>query len=291
MPAPNSRARAPWRRSARRASRKWSSARPRFASAKADVSAAAAPPSRAQLDVGFTRVLAPISGQVSERRVDPGNAVTADETVLTTDRLDEPAPFRLRRVGGLLLRYPAPEWRSAGTGAPVRIRLQDEAQYVHAGRLDFVDNARSTPARAPSVARAVVPNPDGFLKAGHDGPFAARRPRRPIGRCWCPTPRSSPTRARRVVYVVDRAGQGRRPSGPARSADRQPARDPHAASARSDRVIIDGLQRAMPGQKVKLAQRPDPAAVHVGADRPPHRRRLRRSQPPSARRTAARAAR
>ena len=127
-----------------------------------------------QLDVGFTRVLAPISGQVSERRVDPGNAVTADETVLTTVVSTEPAPFRLRRVGGAAAPLSSARVAAAGIGAPVRIRLQDEAQYAHAGRLDFVDNALNSGA-GTIRGRAVVPNPDGFLKAGHDGPSAARR--------------------------------------------------------------------------------------------------------------------
>ena len=42
-------------------------------------------------------------------------------------RLDEPAAFRLRRIGGLAAPLPAPGWL-ARIGAPVRIRLQDEAQ-------------------------------------------------------------------------------------------------------------------------------------------------------------------
>ena len=48
---------------------------------------------------------APISGQVSERRVDPGNAVTADETVLTTVVSTNPLHFAFDGSEALLLRF------------------------------------------------------------------------------------------------------------------------------------------------------------------------------------------
>src|SRR5205085_1032693 len=60
---------------------------------EADVAAARAAIRAQQLNVGFTRVVAPISGQVSERRVDPGNSVTADQTVLTTIVSTDPLHF------------------------------------------------------------------------------------------------------------------------------------------------------------------------------------------------------
>src|SRR5688572_10820815 len=85
-------------------------------SANADVSAAAALLRARQLDVGFTRVLAPISGQVSERRIDPGNAVTADQTVLTTVVSTNPLHFAFDGSEALLLRFQR-QSGSAGIGA------------------------------------------------------------------------------------------------------------------------------------------------------------------------------
>ena len=77
--------------------------------------------------------------------------MTADQTILTTIVSTDPLHFGFDGSEALLLRY---ERQDGGVrlGAPVRIRLQDEAQYVHAGRLDFIDNSRkpalerSTPA-------------------------------------------------------------------------------------------------------------------------------------------------
>ena len=136
---------------------------------QADVAAAPAPTSaRSSLTLGFTRVLAPISGRISDRRVDPGNAVIADQTVLTHDRLDRPAPFRLRRLGSPAAQIPAPEWRRRAGHARSASGCRTKGDYTHAGRLDFVDNALDTGA-GTIRARAIVPNPDGFLKPGMFG--------------------------------------------------------------------------------------------------------------------------
>ena len=104
-PAPSWPARAPWRRSARPASRRSSSARRRCGRPTPTFAAARATLRARQLDVGFTRVFAPISGQVSERRVDRGNAVTADQTVLTTIVSTDPMHFAFDGSEALLLRF------------------------------------------------------------------------------------------------------------------------------------------------------------------------------------------
>lgn len=216
-------------------------------SAQADVAAARAAVRARQLDVGFTRVVAPISGQVSERRVTRGNAVTADQTVLTTIVSTNPVHFGFDGSEALLLRY---QRQNGGVrlGAPVRIRLQDEAQYVHAGRLDFLDN--SLKAGSGTIhARAVVPNPDGLLKPGMMGRLrlAATSPYQAM---LVPDTAIVTDAARRVVYVVDRQGTvSMRPVqlGPATGS----LRVIRSGLSPQDNVIIGGIQRAMPGQKVK----------------------------------------
>lgn len=216
-------------------------------SANADVSAAAALLRARQLDVGFTRVLSPISGQVSERRVDPGNAVSADETVLTTVVSTDPLHFSFDGSEALLLRF---QRQNVGgrLGAPVRIRLQDEAQYVHSGRLDFVDNALNS-GSGTIRGRAVVPNPTGFLKAGMMGRLRLASSA-PYSALLVPDTAIVTDAARRVVYVVDRGGTvGVRPVklGPLSGN----LRVIQTGIGPQDQVIIGGIQRAMPGQKVK----------------------------------------
>ncbi len=216
-----------------------------FRSAEADVAAGRANVRAAGLNVGFTRVVAPISGRISQRRVDPGNAVTADQTVLTTIVSTSPLHFSFEGSEALLLRYQ----RQGGgrLGSPVRIRLQDEGQFVHAGRLDFVDNAID-PASGTIRARAIVPNPDGFLRPGMIGALRLAGAA-PYTALLVPDTAIVTDAARRVVYVVD--GEG---NVAARPVELGPLvgtlRVVRSGIAAEDRVVIDGVQRAMPGQKV-----------------------------------------
>jgi RND family efflux transporter MFP subunit len=216
-------------------------------SANADVAAASALLRARQLDVGFTRVLAPISGQVSQRLVDPGNAVTADTTVLTTVVSTNPLHFAFDGSEALLLRFQ--RQNSSRIGAPVRIKLQDEAQYVHSGRLDFVDNVLKA-GSGTIRGRAVVPNPDGFLKPGMMGRLrlASSAPYRAL---MVPDTAIATDAARRVVYVVDRNGTvSVRPVqlGPLNGN----LRVIRSGIGLQDQIIIGGAQRAMPGSKVKI---------------------------------------
>lgn len=214
--------------------------------AEADVAASRAAIRAQQLNVGFTKVLAPISGQVSERRVDPGNSVTADQTVLTTIVSTNPLHFTFQGSEALLLKY---QRQNAGAeaGTPVRIRLQDEAGYVHAGRLDFVDPI--VDASAGTVrARAIVPNPTGFLRPGMFGHMRLAASR-PYPALLVPDAAIATDAARRVVYVVDRAGVVI-----ARPVQLGPLtgnlRVIRSGLTPQERVIINGIQRARPGQKV-----------------------------------------
>ena len=214
---------------------------------EADVAAANAAIRAQQLNVGFTRVTAPISGQISQRLVDAGNSVTADQTVLTTIVSTNPLHFTFEGSEGLLLKY---QRQAGGTraGTPVRIRLQDETTYVHAGVLDFVDPVVNSSAGTVR-ARAVVANTGGFLKPGMFGHMRLAASQR-YRALLVPDTAVVTDAARRVLYVVDRAG-----TVIARPVELGPLvgnlRVIRSGLAPNERVIINGLQRARPGQKVQ----------------------------------------
>jgi len=231
---------------------------------EADVAAANAAVRAQQLNLGFTRVVAPISGQISERRVDAGNSVAADQTVLTTIVSTNPLHFAFEGSEALLLKY---QRQNAGarTGTPVRIRLQDETNYTYSGSLDFVDTVVNT-GSGTVRARAVVANPAGFLKPGMFGHLrlSASQPYRAM---LVPDTSIVTDAARRVVYLV-----GKDNSVIARPVELGPVvgnlRVIRSGIGPQDRVIINGIQRARPGQKVQqkpgriqpTAPEPAPAA-------------------------------
>lgn len=214
---------------------------------EADLAAAQATVRAQGLTLGFTTVTAPISGIVSERRVDVGNAVLGDQTVLTTIVSTTPIHFAFDASEALLLKY---QRQSAGaaSGTPVRIRLQDEADYQHRGRLDFVDT-RLNGSAGTVRARAVVENPSGFLKPGMFGHLllAGSDPYQAV---LIPDSAVVTDAARKVVYVV-----GAQDTVVARPVVPGPLssglRVIRSGLGPQDRVIVNGVQRARPGQKVQ----------------------------------------
>jgi RND family efflux transporter MFP subunit len=225
-------------------------------SGAAQVAAAEAVVRARRLDLGFTRVVAPISGRVSDRRVDPGNAVTADQTVLTTIVSVDPLHFAFQGSESLLLKYQR-DGSGVRPGTPVRVKLSDEPDFVHSGRLDFVDNAID-PGAGTIRARAVIPNPNGFLKPGMFGTLRLEASR-PYPALLVPDTAVMADAARQIVYVVDRSGTvSARPvrTGPLRG----DLRVIQGGLTRSDRVVIGGIQRARPGAKVT----PQPGHIVAG---------------------------
>ncbi|MXO64498.1 efflux RND transporter periplasmic adaptor subunit [Altericroceibacterium endophyticum] len=215
-------------------------------SGEAQVAAARSLVRARELDVGFTRITAPISGRISERRVDPGNTVTADQTILTTIVSTNPLHFKFRGSEALLLKY---QREGSGTvkGTQVRVRLPDETEFLHTGKLDFIDNAIDAGA-GTIQARAVIPNPDGFLKAGMTGNLRLEAST-PYQAMLVPDVAIVSDGARRVVYVVGKDGTvAARPvqTGPLSKG----LRVIRSGLKPKESVIISGVQRARPGQKV-----------------------------------------
>jgi multidrug efflux system membrane fusion protein len=217
--------------------------------AQADVAAAQASVRAAQLNVGFTRVTAPISGRVSQRLVDAGNAVAADQTVLTTIVSISPIHFTFQGSEASLLNY---ERRGDKLlGAPVRIRLQGEDDYGHNGRIDFVDNALTSGSGTITV-RAVVQNPGGKLMPGLFGQLQlAASPA--SAQMLVPETAIVTDATRRLVYVVGKDGVvqprpvelGKLHGG---------LRVIRSGITKDEKIIINGLQRAQPGQKAEVQQ-------------------------------------
>ncbi|MFA4951687.1 efflux RND transporter periplasmic adaptor subunit [Brevundimonas sp.] len=217
--------------------------------AEAAVAAANAGIRARQLDLEFTRVVAPISGRVSDRRVDPGNLIGGGSSagdILTTIVSSAPIYFTFDGSEAVMLKYQ----RQARDGAaPIQVRLQDESTYSRSGSLDFTDNAIDT-ASGVIRLRAVVPNADGFLKPGMFGQ-ARLAGSGSYQAMLVPDAAVATDQARRIVYVVAADGSvAPKPVvlGPLVDG----LRVVRSGLAATDRVIINGVQRIQqPGMKVQ----------------------------------------
>ena len=127
----------------------------------------------AELNLEWTVVRAPISGRISDRKVDPGNLVIGGEqgtTLLTTIVALDPIHFLFDVSESDYLRYQrlstsGQRASSRDSSNPVRIRLSDETDWTHEGAMDFVDN-QLNPRSGTMRGRAVLPNKDQLFAPG-----------------------------------------------------------------------------------------------------------------------------
>ena len=144
--------------------------------AKASIRLSQAKVDKAELDLEFTKVTAPISGLVSRNKVDRGNLIdggSPNSTLLTTIVATIPIYFYYTSSESDYLRYERLA-RNGERGAvrtseiPVFIKLQDEENFVHEGKINFVDNEIDTNT-GTIESRAVLENKDRFLEPGMFG--------------------------------------------------------------------------------------------------------------------------
>jgi len=143
---------------------------------EAQVMSAQAALRNAELNLQWTQVRAPISGRVSDRRVDPGNLVTGSQdgsNLLTTIVKLDPIYFVFEGSEADYIRYTrlnkeGARQSSRGAANPVRIQLADETGWPHTGKMNFVDNEVN--ARSGTIrGRAILDNHDLFLTPGTFG--------------------------------------------------------------------------------------------------------------------------
>ena len=239
-----------------------------FRNAQAAVSNNEAAVRQAELDIAFTELRAPINGRIGDRRVSPGNLVTGgtagNTTLLATIVSTDPIYFEFTFDEASFLRYErmaktGNDIASRGAGVQVGLKLIDEHDFVHEGHMDFVDNVidRST---GTIRGRAVYANPNNIFTPGM---FARVR-----------VPGSPPYEALLVPDVAIGTEQTRKfvltvnadnsvvskyvTLGQTTGDNLRVIKDGVAAD---DRVIVDGLMRARPGQKVTPQDQGKPDAA------------------------------
>ncbi len=131
----------------------------------ADVTAARADLARANLDLGYTDIVSPVSGHIGRSSVDVGNLIGPDTGVLATVVILDPIQVVFSISERDFLNYrEAVRDGTARTFAPY-VRLSNDALYSHPGKLDFID-VQVDPSVGAIQARAQFPNPDGLLLPG-----------------------------------------------------------------------------------------------------------------------------
>lgn len=225
-----------------------------YLAALAEVQGAKATVLRAELDLEYTEIKAPLSGRIDRRLVSVGNLVQADQTALTTVVSLDPINFYFDVDERQFLAY-ARDARSRNAslqegagGIDVTIRLSDATESPVAGKLDFAEN-RIDQATGTMRIRAQVPNKDFILQPGLFG--RVNMPGSlPYKGILVPDEAIGADQDRRIVYVVD--AESKVAAKPIRIGPRLHGyRVVREGLTGDETIIINGLMRVRPGVTVK----------------------------------------
>lgn len=238
--------------------------------AKASILVANAAVETARINVGYTKVYAPIDGVIGKSSVTEGALVTANQTtsLATITQLD-PIYVDVSQSSSELMRLR--QAVAAGTvragqadQAPVSLRFDGSAQaYPHMGQLKFAD-VTVDPSTGAVQVRAVFPNPEKLL---YPGLFVRARIEQG---------------SRDGALLVPQRALVRNPDGSAAvwvvGADNKVAPRPVTTSqvvgdswlidaglAVGDRVVVEGLQKIRPGAEVRPVEAGAAAAAQPAA--------------------------
>ena len=156
---------------------------------------------RAQLDLEYTKIIAPLAGRIDRRLISVGNLVQADQTVADDDRLARSrstSTSMSMSAACSTMRATAREHGSnlqEGGGGARRLwsRIADSTEKPFKGKLDFAEN-RLDQATGTMRVRARFDNPEFRAAAGPFRPRRSRRARTPTRAFSFPTKPSAPTR-------------------------------------------------------------------------------------------------
>jgi RND family efflux transporter MFP subunit len=238
--------------------------------AEAAVAAQEAAVRQARLDLSFTELRAPVDGRIGDRRVSPGNLVTGgtggNTSLLAMIVSLDPIRFEFTFDEASYIRYERlprdnKDMASRGGSAQVSLRLIDESDYAHDGRMDFVDNVIDRTS-GTIRGRAVFANPNGVFTPGMFG--RVRVPASPpYTALLVPDAAIGTEQARKYVLVVDGESVVRQKyvTLGQMSGDLRVIKD---GLTTDDRIVVNGLMRARPGIKVQPQEQGGPPSAAAG---------------------------
>ena len=225
---------------------------------QASIERAKAAVAKAELDLKFTEIRSPINGIIGKEQVAVGNLVTRDKTLITTVSSWDPirVVFSLSESEYLTL---AEKYGEGGpvipgrNGSPFELILGENLIYPHRGKLSFVDRAMDLTTGTLNVY-ASFPNPNRLLRPGMFGRIRVVLEERPQA-LLVPQRAVQIMQGVRTVLVVGSNNKVnlRTVTLGERYKDffivTEGVKD-------GERVVVEGLQVAIPGRKVTPTEQP-----------------------------------
>ena len=224
--------------------------------AEADVESWKAAVETAGINLGYTRITAPISGRIGRSAVTEGALVTAHQPLaLATIQQLDPIYMDVSQSTAELLRLKSRLKaghldRSGANQKKVQLILEDGTTYPEEGTLEFQD-VTVDPTTGSVILRVVFPNPQGVLLPGM---FERAVVKEGVNRRAILIPQQSVSRDPKgnpTVLIADAGGtvQPRMLEIDRAIGDKWLVT---SGLASGDRVIVEGLQKVRPGASVKV---------------------------------------
>ncbi|HEX2524745.1 MAG TPA: efflux RND transporter periplasmic adaptor subunit [Geminicoccus sp.] len=208
---------------------------------------------QADLNLSYTTITAPITGRISQATLDVGALVTPQSgmlaTIVAVDPMYATFPVSTREI--LAIRKEMAARGDDASNAVVHLTLADGTDYAHPGKIDFVD-VSADQATDTVVVRAEFPNPDNLLVDGQIAKVTveAAKPDELLvvqqsallfdqQGTYVLTVKQDDTVEVRHVEIGQTSGTW---VAVTKGLDE------------GDRVIVDGVQKARPGQKVTATE-------------------------------------
>ena len=227
-----------------------------------------------EINLGYTRILAPVDGKIGRTSLTPGNVVTPSSGVLTTIVSQDPMyvvfPISVRTALDLRERYAD---KGGAHAVALHLKLPNGRAFAQTGQIDFSDNTIQA-ATDTLIVRGVFPNP--VLPAGKGGDEGGRELfDNEFVTVYLEgvqqievlaTPRSAILSDQQgdYVYVVDAQNKAQRQKVTLGQST------PTVASVTSglkegDTIVVEGLQRVHPGQLVSPGSSTTPPVPSVSS--------------------------
>jgi len=219
---------------------------------------------QARINLGYTQIKAPFDGIVTARLVDPGTLVGAGGPTRLATLLQIEPTYVIFSVNELQVLRIRSMLREQGLSIkdigpiPVEIGLQTDQGYPHTGRIDYI-SPELDPATGTLSVRAVVENKGRQLLPGLF--VRVRVPvQRDIDALLVPETALGNDQRGRYLLIVDAGGTvEQRPVEVGDETDGG-LRVIKSGVKATDRVIVGGAQRAVPGSRVRIGdQSTEPA--------------------------------
>lgn len=248
-------------------------AKTEYESASADVRAAQGKVKEARINLGYTRVEAPVTGMTSKETRSEGSLIslTSDGSLLTTITRVDPVYVNFSIPGSESSRFrkARAEGRVGfvqGDNFIVNLLMPDGSTFRHPGHVNFMDSQVDGPTGVVK-ARAEAANPEGEILPGQ---FVRVQLTGAVLKNTMVIPQRAVLRTQQgsIVWVVDGSGVvAPRPVTLGETMDNNYLVEQGLAPG--DRVIVEGIIKVRPGMTVNPKEDVQPALAAPGGNAAP----------------------